>query len=349
MFKTGNKKFYLELLQKLVEENKFEIFAKKNEKVEIIKLSLGRILYKHPNSYGRILKIKYLFDGVQNTKKIFVKIRKKYDLSPDTYMKIYEQFKREDQFMPKLYFYKTLDDSDETIIGMEYISGMSLRNQLLFKAFIRRASDLSHIFFENGKKMRLFHASQREKGKKKIGELLSETKNKLKSSRFFSASEKKMIQQHLLNIEQELDASLRLPLIHIHHDWTLRNILVKQAGKLMVIDLDSVEWAPAWCWNDVVYFLFNIESQIKYWPFIKKNDLKYLWEQFLGGYLNSINDESLTKELLGKLFYLIKLDHWIDSFSISTYYNRGLGKLYVRRFKKSLQRGHYTIFLSDSF
>lgn len=344
MSEVGSKEYYMDILHRLVEQKKAEIFGRDHSGLKIIQLSFGRILYKHPNSYGRILQIKYLFDGVPKTKDIFIKFRKKYNLSPDKYMEIYNKFTEEEQFLPKLYFYITLEATDETVIGMEYIRGTALRNILFLKVIFGKTLELKDIFFENGAKMKLFHSSQREKGKSTVGELLTKIRNKLNSSPFFNTTEKEKIHQHLLNMERDVDPSLKLPLINIHHDWTLRNLIVREDGKLLVIDLDSIEWAPAWCWHDVVYFLFNIESQIKYWPFVSVRSLEFLWRQFLRGYFSGADSEPITNELLSKLFYLIKLEHWIDTFSIAKFYNRGLGKLYVKRLKKSLQMGHYTIF-----
>jgi len=300
MSEVGSKEYYMGILHRLVEQKKAEIFGRDHSGLKIIQLSFGRILYKHPNSYGRILQIKYLFDGVPKTKDIFIKFRKKYNLSPDKYMEIYNKFTEEEQFLPKLYFYITLEATDETVIGMEYIRGTALRNILFLKVIFGKTLELKDIFFENGAKMKRFHSSQREKGKSTVGELLTKIRNKLNSSPFFNTTEKEKIHQHLLNMERDVDPSLKLPLINIHHDWTLRNLIVREDGKLLVIDLDSIEWAP--------------------------------------------DSEPITNELLSKLFYLIKLEHWIDTFSIAKFYNRGLGKLYVKRLKKSLQMGHYTIF-----
>lgn len=349
MFTKKNKKFYLNLLHKLIEKRKAEIFENDNSRINKIKLSLGRRLYQHPYSYGRILTIHYLYEDVIKTKEIFTKFRRDYNLSPDTYMKIYNKFSKEDQFLPKLLFYLNIEETGETVIGMEYIKGVTLRSLVLRKAILRRISDLSVIFFENGKKMQLFHASQGKKESRPIGELLNNIQKKLNSSNFFIESEKEVIYQNILRIKENIDFSQKLPVVNIHHDWTLRNILItRNDARLLVIDLDSVQWAPTWCWYDIVFFLINIESQIKYWPFLKIKDLALLWEQFLRGYCDNGKCEQITREELGRLLYLVKVDHLTDTYSIAGFYNRGLGKLYVKRLKEALLKGQYTLLSNEN-
>lgn len=339
----GNVK-YQPFLQDLVNKNQFEIFDTPPASVEIKGLTVSNQMNKHPLSYGRLLTLDYQLQNTAEQKTIYLKFRKNYRQVPDRYMEVYKQIRREEQFLPKFYFYSKIENSDESVIAMEYIKGPSLRSLLYSKMWRQRTIELAELFFQNGVKMRLFHDSQQAKGSRSIFALLSSVRERMKISPYFSNSARTNILKHLQTIEKSIDTTVELPLIHIHHDWSLRNIIIEQNKRVKLIDLDAYNRSIDWRWNDFVYFLLNIESQIKYSPFVNLEDLNRLWEEFFRGYFYRGECPQITYNSLYHLFYLIKLDYWTDTYSLERFYNRALGKRYVRRLKASLANGESSIF-----
>lgn len=194
----------------------------------------------------------------------------------------------------------------------------------------------------------MFHDVQAPKGSKTIQALIDSLKNRMETTRYFSGPHKKSILGHLTAIEKKIDTKTSLALINIHHDWSLRNIIVEADQRIKLIDLDAFNRSIDWRWNDFVYFLINIESQIKYWPLLWQRQIALLWENFFQGYFESGPCESVPSELIKYLIYLIKLDYWTDTYSLDDFYNQGLGKRYVTRLKKSFAAGRYSILTNET-
>jgi len=334
-------------LAELVAQNQSGIFAAGEAAAKVTGVTLGPKLYAHPLSHGRLLTIQHEFTGAMYEKVIYLKFRKNYFQRPDKYMTVFHQIPADEQFLPKFYFSAPTPVPNEIVIGMEYIRGVSLRKLLYSKMARGKVHTLADLFYQNGRKMRMFHDAQTPKGTKTIRELLEALKGRMETTPYFTAKSKQQILQHLNQIENKVDTSLALDLIQVHHDWSLRNIIVEADQKLKLIDLDAFNRSIDWRWNDFVYFLINIESQLKYWPFLRRRQVARLWEHFHAGYFEAGSCEPVKPKILNKLVYLIKLDFWTDAYSLDDFYNIGLGKRYVKQLKKSLAAGYYTI-LADA-
>lgn len=330
-------------LAELVTQNQSGIFSEPENSTVVTGISLGPRLYAHPLSHGRLLTIQYESAGAAQEKVVYLKFRKNYFQRPDKYMSVFHQIPAEEQFLPKFYFSAPTPVPNEIVIAMEYIQGVSLRKLLYGNMVKGKVATLTDLFYQNGRKMRMFHDAQTAKGTKTVRELLEALKGRLETTPYFADGTKSRIAQHLKEIENKIDTSLALSLIQVHHDWSLRNIIVEADQKLKLIDLDAFNRSIDWRWNDFVYFLINMESQIKYWPFLRRRQIARLWEHFYAGYFETGPCEPVKPKLLNKLIYLIKLDFWTDAYSLDDYYNLGLGKRYVKQLKKSLAAGRYTI------
>jgi serine/threonine protein kinase len=330
-------------LNDLVEQNQHEILSAAENRASLTGISVGPQLNAHPLSHGRLLTIHYDVSGELREKVVYLKFRKNYFQRPDKYMTVFHQIPDAEQFLPKFYFSAKTPTPNETVIAMEFIRGISLRKLLYSKMFWGKTYTLKALFYQNGRKMRMFHDAQPPQGSKTIRELLDALKNRMETTPYFSVREKDGIRRQLEALEKKIDASLALPLIRNHHDWSLRNIIIEADQRLKLIDLDAFNRSLDWRWNDFVYFLINMESQIKYWPFLRRQQIADLWEHFYQGYFAAGRCEAVNPKLVNKLIYLVKLDFWTDAYSLADFYNIGLGKRYVKQLKKSLAVGRYTI------
>jgi len=331
-------------VKEIVAGKKAEIFASIDHQAEITEIFCSKKINKHPLSYGRLVTVHFMKNNHADELTIYLKFRKNYRQVPDKYMAIYDKIPGAEQFLPNFYFHTRLPGTEESVIAMEYIKGASLRKLLYRKMLFNKTSELAGLFFQNGRKMRLFHNVQSEKGARTIQVGFEAVVERFNTSQYFTADEKKAINQHLQKIKTTLPMSFELPLINIHHDWSLRNIIVERDNRIKLIDLDAFDRSINWGWEDFVYFLINIESQIKYWPFLTTNHLKFLWEHFYQGYFDAGQPKSITEDLMPALIYLLKLHFWTDTYSLDDFYNRGLGKRYVLRLKIALTNGYWTIF-----
>ncbi|MCI0513321.1 aminoglycoside phosphotransferase family protein [candidate division KSB1 bacterium] len=342
--------FYLNLLQQLIEDHKKQIFGFEADAVQKYAIKLLPRINPHPYSYGRILQIDFQQAHQAKSFQLYLKFRTRRDVVPVNYFNVYQQMAGNNDFMLKYYFYAVIDATDETLIAMELVPGQSLRNVVLSKLIFHRTPELADFYFQNGQNMHYFHRLQAAHGEKCIEALFEPIRAKLATANFFNPFEKEKIAANIAQIEKKLNPAIKFPLIHIHHDWTLRNILVQPNGRLKVIDLDLIEWDRAWGWHDLVYFLINHESQIKYWPLVSGKNLKTLWEHFWRGYFQADQNAGSAENQLLQILYLIKLEYWIDNhqFALLAYYHRGLGKRYTKLLKKSLLKGQYSLFSKKS-
>lgn len=339
LLRIGQGAEYYRFIESVVEKHRQEIFNISDSSLTIKKIVLSGKINAHPLSYGRLLTVRYDFNGNLREKIIYLKFRKNYKQVPDKYMEIYHRFSDEQQFLPKFYFHDKFPKTDESVIGMELVDGKSLRSVFFSKMLMKKTTETGELFFKNGQIMRLFHDAQSPQGNRPVLDVLVYTKERLNSSKYFSETEKSKILNHLKNIEESIEPTLALPLIHIHHDWSLRNIFVNRFNRIKMIDLDAYNRSLEWRWNDFAYFLINLESQIKYAPLIREADLNFLWEQFFSGYFSVGEDWKLTEKLLMRLIYLLKVYYWVIPYSLDEYYNHKLGKKYVKKLKESLVAG----------
>jgi hypothetical protein len=192
--------------------------------------------------------------------------------------------------------------------------------------------------------MRLFHDSSAAVGAQRVAELAADIGRATAATEYLTDGERKEILEHIKIAGRNANPKTELPLIKIHHDWILRNILISDKCSFHVIDLDSMRAPNNTRWCDVSYFLINLESQLKYWPIIDRRSIGDLWQSFWEGYLENGLPDGLSRQQIRSLIYLTKVEYLFGATirPLFQLYGDFLGRLYLRNLKKSIMQGEYS-------
>jgi hypothetical protein len=343
-----NRRELLEPLKRVLADNKRNIFDDTESDLRIIRLSLSRPLHRREDRYHQILNVTYASDSGRFQKKLWLKFRQDFEALFKIHTTVYEKLGKNQQFLPKPYFYTKWNQT--SVIGMELINGASLRNMVLRKVMSRRTGVLEETFFKIGRGMRVFHDSSAASGTQLVAELAATAHRVTAATEYLTDDERKTIIQHVQIAERDADPQTELPLIKIHNDWVLRNILIRDSSSFYVVDLDSMRAPNNSRWYDVSYFLINVESQLKYWPIINKKSMADLWQSFWLGYLEKGSPDALSSHQIRSLIYLIKVRYLFGATirpPLFKIYNNCLGPVYLRHLKKSIMQGKYSTLAAE--
>jgi hypothetical protein len=127
-----------------------------------------------------------------------------------------------------------------------------------------------------------------------------------------------------------------------HNDFTLRNLLIDDAGAFFVLDWDAMVH-PAFSplssgWWDVTLFMLNLQSLARFRPAVRASRLRALATAFLSGYLGEDGD-TIGRDRAASLLYLFTLRYWYavgTDRSLARVYRRRLGWRYVRTLRRAL-------------
>jgi hypothetical protein len=236
------------------------------------------------------------------------------------------------------------NNGDCSLLLMTRVQGGSLRNRLLRAALLRRTRPLECIFESNGIKMRKFHDASEVSGSLSAGEFVQQAQTLVERTGFFAPAEKTTVLQHI----DRYAATLRtreLPLRMIHHDWTLRNVLVDRTGADYLVDFDSLRAPVSSRWIEVVCLMLNLESQSKWSPLITIGMLSGLWQSFWRGYASDRPPECSIDDVPALLF-LTRIFHLLGgTFRVPLFrkHYRFVDRRFIRAVKSSVLRGEHTL------
>ena len=343
-----NRRELLEPLKRVLSDNKRNIFDDTESDLRIIRLSLSRPLHRREDRYHQILNVTYASDSGLFQKKLWLKFRQDFEPLFKIHTTVYEKLGKDQRFLPKPYFYTKCDQT--SVIGMELIKGASLRNMVLRMVMSRRTRVLEETFLKMGRGMRVFHDLSTGYGSQRVGELLANVHRATAATEYLTNVERTKIKEHITIAGKHANPQTELPLIKIHNDWILRNILVGNSGSFHVVDLDSMRAPNNSRWHDVSYFLINLESQLKYWPIIDRSSITDLWRSFWRGYLEKGLPDGLSRQQIRSLIYLIKVQYLFGETirPLLKIYGNLFGRLYLRNLKRSIMQGEYSTLAAET-
>lgn len=343
----NNNEALLHWLQDQVDQNRQSIFGDGNHCFRIIQVGISRPLHRKSTGvddrYHRIFKVTYETNRGLYTKKIWLKFIDDFERLFNIHCAIYDQFQGGRKFFPKPYFHGKCDG--DCVIAMEFVEGVSLRSMLIKNVAYHRIKPLEKVFLRMGTGMRAFHDSSTSSGVRLVGELADNARRVTGKSQYLTDAERKELIRHIGLAERQADPQTELPMIKIHNDWVMRNILIKNTGAFYVVDLDSMGAPDNSRWYDLSYFLINMESHLKYWPIVGRTSLVNLWKNFWQGYSEKGVPEALSKKQLKAIMNLIKIEYLFGGTirpPLFEIYKKFLGPRYVRNLKKAIMRGEYS-------
>jgi phosphotransferase family enzyme len=346
----------LSSLHSLVSDNAEGLFAAWADDVRVEHLKLSKELHRRETRHHRVLAIRYSVGAETREQRVWLKF-----LAPDpdaevSHRELYErhvaawrQTAALHPLFPRPYFYAEWHGTG--MIAMEMVQGTSLRRLYLPRMFIRASNVLTPRFAALGRALRAFHDAFDPAGFTPVDELAARGRSLVEGNPHLAADERAVLAEQVVSAAATVrGAPARLPSIPIHHDCTLRNVLVRPDGSPCLLDLDAVTASEKSRWYDVVIFLINLESQLKYAPLAHDAAIAAAWRGFMSGYLASAPPDGLSTTQLTALLYLVKVDYvfagtWLPVFDV---YTGRLASRYLNLLKRSLLEGRCTAFKGDA-
>ncbi len=346
------------LLRTLVHQHAKTIFEDMDAQVEVQGVRVSRPLhYRSPPKnvkkihndpyFHHLLTIDYVASDKSGCKKVWLKFGSSLKLSFELHRYAYEGMKQFEGFIPRPYFLYEPASQPYQLIAMEYVRGTSLRYIVLGSLLARRSFALAPTFGNIGRRMRAFHDMSPEQDGEKIGDVVARARECVLTTDLLDESGKSLVDARLATAAGTLNMDCRLPAVYCHNDWAIRNLIRRPNGALAIIDLDSMrsnyKWsAPASRWYEVLYFLINIEKQIKYAPVTSIRQLSLLAQAFLGGYFAPGSCSDFPIAHLQGLLYVMKVDRAFGGGGRRTLFKKfgsRLDRLYLHKLHRSLRDG----------
>lgn len=331
-------------VKELLHENRRSVFGEDSDTLRIFHLSLSRRLHQRGDRYHRILTVRYGKNGRVYVKKVWLKFRKGLGIAYTLHRDVYNRLPEKRQMFPKPYFCAEYGTGG-SMMGMEFIEGASLRNLLLRSAVLCSGNALRKLretFRKVGAAMRVFHDTAHASGVMLVDELAENVRRVTEGSGYLVQGDGEKIIREVDRAKMRVRSHMQLPLITIHYDCILRNIMITDNGYPYIVDLDSMRAPDNSRWYDVTCFLINLESQIKYWPVVRACILMDMWTHFWQGYSGKELPDGLSESEIWAIIYLIKVQYLFGGIirpPLFEVYSGVLGSYYVRRLKEAVKRG----------
>jgi hypothetical protein len=328
----------------LVLRNRDRIFPDIRGSIEILDVELGRPKFMRDDRYHCRLTVHYRADGATKSLQMWLKFRPQlHTLLPilDAYHE-----RLNGQVFPRPYFAWCAQDENTAVLATAYIQGLTLRSRLLMLAALRQTSRLLPIFRSSGTKMRRFHDAFGSTASMEIGPLIDGTADLVRETAYFSAAEKVSVRSHLDRYAHSLTVRT-LPMVQVHNDWILRNIMITADGTDYVVDCDSMRTRTDLRWLDVAYFLLNMDSQLKWHPLVTADMLAELSREFWCGYAGEHLPDSLPPEQVIAILYILRVRCLLGGTTRPPYFQvmgGSVDRRVLRDLKESVVNGRATLF-----
>ena len=238
-------------------------------------------------------------------------------------------------------------DQKSRLIFLEQIFGFQLITEIMkhichFPKNI--PSWIKELLIDIGIWLRKFHLVMASQNKIFVSDIIEEVDSAIKSSIYFTELQKKLIQKHLNCIKNRIDSKAFIDSVTPHNDFSLRNIICDKKGNFSIIDWDAMSHADfpknASIWHDLTNFLINIQSLIKFYPFVSIMKMEFLINSFLTGYF----DKSLKSfgSNLNDILYIFTLKAFVGLSGdrpLYEVYKKRLGFRFIYILKKMLLNG----------
>lgn len=332
----------LDWLAGLVEAHAERTIGPDAADARLLRVSLSRPMHHRGDRHHRVLTAYYRAGGAVRERRIWLKFlsggRTRYEAQEE----VWHKTRGAGDLFPRPYFYG--ERASLTVIGMEAIEGTSLRTLFVRRALTRRAGTLVPVFSALGRSLRAFHDSFEAALAWKIPMLEHEALGAVAACERLTADQRRRIARHIEAAAVRAGgAGTQLPLVPLHHDCGLRNVLVRSDGSPVFVDLDLLRAPPKPRWYDVAGFMINLESQIKFAPFVGAGSIATGWHSFWDGYMGAGPADGLAPEQVSAVLYLMKIRYLlgIRRRPIRLVYEGALAPRYIGALERSLLSGEH--------
>lgn len=332
-------------LENLIQENIDQFLSTGEERLKRVKVEDIRCQNIHSRRIGGLCTIEYWDSNKELAKRVYwikwVEDPEKFFFELSSVYGLLERAGLQANITRPYLF-----DLDSGVVCIGYFDGTSLLKHTLRRAlFFYRPlpQQFVHLYYNLGRWLQQYHEAVATDETVEMADVLVSLDNALEEDNYFTEKKKKILMGHLNNIRNSTIGSLTLTLVRTHNDFTLRNILLSDRG-FGIIDWDAMVHPElpdrASVWNELTYFLLNLQSMQRFRPLISSGRIRMLNQSFLRGYFEK---NSLTRfDCFNELFYVFTLRSFLGIDSdrpLWKIYRPRLGGRYIRFLEKSLLRG----------
>jgi hypothetical protein len=331
------------LFEELISTNRHRLVPDGAPLPKIVNVVLGKKQFSREDMYHRSVSVTCDISGKISRLELWVKHRPGIHEAFAPLDSVYNRIGG-DVFPKPILEWHSFNGGNSLLL-MTRVEGETLRDRLMRAALLRRTAKLTDIFESNGGKMRRFHDASEASGSVSTAQFIGQAGSLVERTSFFSAQEKVVMLRHVQDYGRLLDGVADLPLRQIHHDWTLRNVLIDKQGVDYLVDFDSMRAPASSRWLEVTCLLLNMESQAKWSPVITIGMISKLWASFWRGYAAGGIPECAPGQIPA-MFFLARLYHLLGgTFRLPLFqkHKRVVDRRFISALKRSMLEGHYTM------
>lgn len=323
----------------LVEGNLGRLFQRAEDTVRLRSVDLGEPLHRNGPRHHRLVKVHGEVEGRPSHARLWLKFVNDRPERFEVHQRVYERTRTRTTLFPRPFFYAPF--GDDCILAMEVIEGRVLRDRFLRDAALRRDRDLHGAFAQLGQGLRAFHDVSEPCRHEPVHALHERIQDAVRRTGDLDARARARLLERVETAVAAAGAETHLPLIPIHHDCTLRNVVLEVDGSPRVLDLDAVVARPKSRWYDLVILLTNVESFVKYRPVLPDRKVAAAAASVRLGYLASGWPDGMTADQGEAILDLIRVDYVFNGTSrpASEVYEGPLNRRYLRRLIDSVVTG----------
>jgi len=297
----------------------------------------GKCTVEYQDSNKDLKKIHFWIKKVGSPKKFFMELSSIYNLL---------EKHRLHQCVTRPYWY----DEELGIICIGFFSGTSLLKQTMRYSLLsplKLSEKLVDLYRTVGKWLGQYHKVTATEKTIYIKDILVPLYEAVETDQYFSETEKQVLKGHLDYIENIVKEDTSFTLVNTHNDFSLRNIIVS-GPDFGIIDWDAMMHPyflrPAPVCSEVSFFLINLQSMLRFYPFVSGKKINRLKQAFLQGYFEK--NTSAERINFNQLFYIFTMRYFMGIGSdriLPQIYRNNFGNRYIKMLKKQLLRGNADI------
>ena len=325
------------IVRDLFVANSARIFASSTVVVDDISVEIGRKMHAREDIYHRPVLVRGATNRGPFKFELWLKWRPSIATIFPLLAELYQRLGSE--VFPRPFFAWRSHSGADSFLLLERVDGRTLRNKFLQDSILRLDTSIDDLFYSSGEKMRRFHDTFKANKSVEIRLLFDNIAALVSASNLLNSTQKLNILFQLRAYFHDFSDVKTLPVVKIHHDWTLRNILIDQRKRPIVIDFDSMQAPDDLRWYDVGCFLLNVESQLKWTPLVSRRMIVSAWKAFWMGYMTATGSpDDLSKRQIAAILYLVRVSYLVGGTFRRPYIEKFTSPL-SRRFIKSMLRG----------
>lgn len=283
------------------------LFENEEANASVLEIRTGRSMHRKQSRYSGLMQIDYSTSQGIHRKKVWLKFGTNLERVFEFHRYAYKGMQPFKSLIVRPYFFYDGPLHETQFIAMEYVDGKQLKNIFWRSLLSRQSGALVPTFEEIGRCMWAFHNMSPEFPGETVGEAIASAQHGVQTCNVLDDATKGDITAHLTAAGKLMDRASHLPAVYCHNDLSTQNIMYRPNGRFTLVDMGGMRKPPISRWYDVINFLYNLETRVKYAPIVDSAELASLSRAFLDGYCRDDPLLNLASSELSRLLYVMKV------------------------------------------